>query len=52
MKQGKQQEKHQIKPSVLSLRIHNPIRAVVDDVRDEFDLVEDSVGKVPNPFGD
>ena len=28
------------------------IRAVVDDVRDEFDLVEDSVGKVPNPFGD
>jgi hypothetical protein len=28
------------------------IRAVVDDVRDEFDLVEDAVGKVPNPFGD
>ncbi|MEK7695863.1 MAG: hypothetical protein AAB419_10665 [Pseudomonadota bacterium] len=28
------------------------IRSVVDDVRDEFDLVDDPVTRVPNPFGD
>ncbi|WP_454764396.1 hypothetical protein [Cupriavidus campinensis] len=28
------------------------IRNVVDDVRDEFDLVDDPVVSVPNPFGD
>lgn len=28
------------------------IRAVVDDVRDEFDLVDDPASTVPNPFGD
>jgi hypothetical protein len=27
------------------------IRSVVDDVRDEFDLVDDPA-RVPNPFGD
>ncbi len=26
------------------------IRAVVDEVRDEFDLVDDPESKVPNPF--
>jgi len=28
------------------------IRAVVDDVRDEFDLVDMPESRVPNPFGD
>lgn len=28
------------------------IRAVVDDVRDEFDLIDDVASKAPNPFGD
>lgn len=28
------------------------IRTVVDDVRDEFDLVDDPASKAPNPFGD
>lgn len=28
------------------------IRAVVDDVRDEFDLVDDPGSHMPNPFGD
>lgn len=28
------------------------IRAVVDEVRDEFDLVDDPASHVPNPFGD
>ena len=28
------------------------IRAVVDEVRDEFDLVDDPASTVPNPFGD
>ncbi|CAG2156279.1 hypothetical protein D3C81_980200 [compost metagenome] len=28
------------------------IRNVVDDVRDEFDLTDEPVSSVPNPFGD
>ncbi|SDC11388.1 hypothetical protein SAMN05216345_101577 [Cupriavidus sp. YR651] len=28
------------------------IRAVVDEVREEFDLGDDPPGSVPNPFGD
>ena len=55
MKQGKQQEKHQIKPSVLSLRIHNPIRAVVDAMNPsaanpDLELIPLSLGD-PTVFG-
>lgn len=28
------------------------IRAVVDDVREEFDLVDEPEARMPNPFGD
>jgi hypothetical protein len=28
------------------------IRMVVDEVRDEFDLVDDPASRTPNPFGD
>ena len=28
------------------------IRAVVDDVREEFDLVDEPESRTPNPFGD
>ncbi|MBV8272728.1 MAG: hypothetical protein JO067_10685 [Cupriavidus sp.] len=28
------------------------IRIVVDEVRDEFDLVDDPASRAPNPFGD